>query len=172
MPSNINARRIPYGLAVIAGLCMLYACSLALAANSDMPELRPDILELRHGDERIDLPVETLREKADVTFRLHDPYRGEEVEIRGLRFRDVLETHFGTVPKSLRFVAWDDYDTTLSGWDDPNWILVTHENGEPLTLRQRGPVRLVERDYGNRDPLNLRNFNDWIWMIRRIEAVP
>ncbi|QJR00661.1 hypothetical protein HIR79_15040 [Halomonas sp. PGE1] len=94
------------------------------------------------------------------------------MEITGLVFRDLLLETFGEVPAQLRFTAWDDYDVTLGGWDDPNWILVTHHDGEPLTLRQRGPLRLVERDYGSRDPGNLRNFNDWIWMIREVEALP
>jgi len=31
-------------------------------------------------------------------------------------------------------------------------------------------VRLVEREYSGRDTENLREFNDWIWMIRSIEA--
>ncbi|MCE8038630.1 hypothetical protein HOP58_13115 [Halomonas sp. MCCC 1A11062] len=93
------------------------------------------------------------------------------MSIRGLVFRDLLVEHFGRVPPQLHFVAWDDYDVTLPDWDDPNWILVTHQDDEPISLRQRGPVRLVERDYGSRDPGNLRNFNDWVWMIRSIEAV-
>jgi len=29
---------------------------------------------------------------------------------------------------------------------------------------------LVEREYTGRDVENLRDFNDWIWMIRSIEA--
>ncbi|MBD3894528.1 hypothetical protein IEI94_01485 [Halomonas sp. ML-15] len=92
------------------------------------------------------------------------------MEVAGLVFRDLLEEQFGEVPEELTFTTWDDYQATLGGWDDPNWILVTHQAGEPLSLRERGPVRLVERDYGNRDTGNLRNFNDWIWMIRGIEA--
>ncbi|PMR73498.1 hypothetical protein C1H69_17125 [Billgrantia endophytica] len=93
------------------------------------------------------------------------------MKVRGLVFRDLLEHHFGRVPTELLFQAWDDYEVSLGGWDDANWILVTHQNGKPLSLRERGPIRLVERDYGDRDATNLRNFNDWVWMIRSIEAV-
>ncbi len=131
----------------------------------------PDYVLLRDGEREIPLVVDELRSAADVEFRFYDPYLAEEVEVRGLVFRDVLLEQLGRVPAQLHFLAWDDYDVTLGGWDDPNWILVTHQNGEPLSLQQRGPVRLVERDYGRRDPANLRNFNDWIWMIRSIEAV-
>nr|WP_228577374.1 hypothetical protein [Halomonas sp.] len=134
-------------------------------------QANPDTLQLRDGDRDITLSVEALRERADVEFRFYEPYLTEDTEMRGLVFRDLLIEHFGRVPPQLHFQAWDDYDVTLAGWDDPNWILVTHQNGEPISLRDRGPLRLVERDYGNRDPDNLRNFNDWVWMIRSIEAV-
>jgi len=44
--------------------------------------------------------------------------------------------------------------------------------GKPLTLRLHGPLRIIERDYGSRDPENLRNFNNWLWMLDRIEVLP
>ncbi|OAZ96321.1 hypothetical protein ADS46_02775 [Halomonas sp. G11] len=90
--------------------------------------------------------------------------------MQGMPFADFLARHFGRVPDKLRFTAWDGYEVTLGDWDDPNWYLVTIENGKPLSLRSRGPVRLVEREYGDRDVNSLREFNDWIWMIRSIEA--
>ncbi|MCE8026593.1 hypothetical protein HOP59_20905 [Halomonas sp. MCCC 1A11058] len=148
-------------LAVLLGALLL---SPAVQAN-------PDSLLLHDGEREIELSIESLRERADVEFHFFEPYLTEEVSIRGLVFRDLLVEHFGRVPSQLHFVAWDDYDVTLPDWDDPNWILVTHQDDEPISLRQRGPVRLVERDYGSRDPGNLRNFNDWVWMIRSIEAV-
>ncbi|WP_404297359.1 hypothetical protein [Halomonas sp.] len=131
----------------------------------------PDEVVFQRGEQQARVEVAALRERADVHFTFYDPYLADEVAIRGLVFRDLLDAQFGEVPEQLIFTAWDDYTVTLGGWDDPNWILVTHHNGEPLGLRERGPLRLVERDYGSRDTANLRNFNDWVWMIRGIEAV-
>lgn len=111
-----------------------------------------------------------LRALSDTTFTLYDPYHGRDVEMQGFAFQTFLVDQFGEVPPALHFVAWDDYEVTLEGWDDPNWYVITSEDGEPLTLRSRGPLRLVEREYGDRDVENLREFNDWIWMIRSIEA--
>ncbi|MFY0990177.1 hypothetical protein [Halomonas sp. C05BenzN] len=130
----------------------------------------PDVVVFRHGEQETRVEVEALRERADVHFTFFDPYMAEEVAITGLVFRDLLVEQFGAVPERLAFTAWDDYAVTLGGWDDPNWILVTHHDGDPIGLRERGPLRLVERDYGDRDRANLRNFNDWVWMIRGIEA--
>ncbi|MGM0702089.1 MAG: hypothetical protein ACQEUG_06750 [Pseudomonadota bacterium] len=132
----------------------------------------PDELILRQDGQETRLSISALRDQADESFTLYDPFEAEDVTMRGVAFRDFLVEHFGEVPEALAFEAWDEYRVTLEGWDDPDWVLVTHQNGEPLTLRDRGPLRLVERDYGDRDPENLRAFNDWIWMIRSIEAVP
>ncbi|MBB3330967.1 hypothetical protein BDK63_001842 [Halomonas campaniensis] len=157
LPAN-HVRRL-----LVSLVCLpLWPAGVALAS--------PDVVVFQQGEQESRVEVAALRERADVHFTFFDPYLAEEVDITGLVFRDLLVEQFGEVPARLAFTAWDDYEVTLGGWDDPNWILVTHHDGEPLGLRERGPVRLVERDYGNRDPANLRNFNDWVWMIRGIEA--
>lgn len=153
-------------------ICLAAWLAAGLLLAAPVAAASPDQIVLQHNGEEILLSVHELREQADVEFAFYDPYLAEEVEIRGLIFRDLLTAHLGGVPETLHFYAWDEYDVALGGWNDDNWILVTHQDGEPLSLRERGPVRLVERDYGDRDPGNLRNFNDWIWMIKRIEAVP
>lgn len=127
-------------------------------------------LRLIDGDMVKEVDVEQLRQSSNSHFQLFDPYQGENVAMQGMPFADFLDRHFGRIPSKLRFTAWDGYEVTLGGWEDPNWYLVTIENDKPLTLRSRGPVRLVEREYGDRDVNSLREFNDWIWMIRSIEA--
>ncbi|MCH4810358.1 hypothetical protein [Vreelandella neptunia] len=127
-------------------------------------------LNMINGDVTQKIALSDLRAISDTTFTLYDPYQGRDVEMQGVAFRSFLIDHFGAVPPALHFTAWDDYEVTLEGWDDPNWYLITLEDGDPLTIRTRGPARLVERDYGDRDVENLRDFNDWIWMIRSIEA--
>lgn len=127
-------------------------------------------LNLIDGETTEKIAISDLREQPNTTFTVYDPYQGRDVEMQGIPFREFLVEHFGSVPPQLHFTAWDDYEVTLGGWDNPVWYLVTVEDGEPLTLRSRGPVRLVEREYSGRDIENLREFNDWIWMIRSIEA--
>ncbi|WP_404377566.1 hypothetical protein [Vreelandella aquamarina] len=127
-------------------------------------------LSLINGESTYKIALSDLRDQSNTTFTVFDPYQGRDVEMSGMPFRDFLIEHFGEVPPTLHFTAWDDYEVSLGGWDDPTWYLVTFEDGEPLTLRSRGPIRLVEREYSGRDVDNLRDFNDWIWMIRSIEA--
>ncbi|WP_226341486.1 MULTISPECIES: hypothetical protein [unclassified Halomonas] len=127
-------------------------------------------LTIINGEKSQHLVLSDVKQQADNTVTLFDPYQGREVEVRGIEFRRFLVEQFGEVPPALHFTTWDDYNVTLGGWEDPNWLMVVEEDGEPLTLRSRGPLRLVERDIGTRDIAKLREFNDWIWMIRSIEA--
>ena len=135
------------------GLVVLLLVGVPLSASAQA-------LSLINGDSTQKVALGDLRDRADTSFTVFDPFQGRDVEMRGVSFRDFLIEHFGEVPPTLHF----------TGWDDPTWYLVTIEEGEPLTLRSRGPIRLVEREYTGRDVENLRDFNDWIWMIRSIEA--
>nr|WP_290951548.1 hypothetical protein [Halomonas sp.] len=147
-----------------------FAYLLILIVSFPLASAHARELTLINGDDTRHIATASLIPQADTTFTLFDPYQGREVEMRGFEFRDFLIEQFGDIPPALHFTAWDDYDVTLSGWDDPNWFMIVEEDGEPLTLRSRGPLRLVERDYGARDINSLREFNDWVWMIRSIEA--
>jgi hypothetical protein len=147
----------------LASILMVVGLALPAAASAQA-------LDMIDGDTTQKIALSDLREISDTTFTLYDPYQGREVEMQGVAFKTFLIDQFGEVPPALHFIAWDDYEVTLEGWDDPNWYLITAEDGDPLTIRTRGPLRLVERDYGDRDVENLREFNDWVWMIRSIEA--
>lgn len=130
-----------------------------------------EALVLVDGERRVTIPMAALQDSGDQRFSFHAPFRGAQVEVQGHRLADVLQQYLGRTPERLQLVASNDYTVQFEQWDPDNWILVTHENGEPLSVRNHGPLRLVERDYGERDPGNLRNFTDWIWMLNRIEVL-
>ncbi|WP_409526476.1 hypothetical protein [Nitrincola sp. MINF-07-Sa-05] len=128
-------------------------------------------ITLIQKEKTTDILVDTLREQADIEFELYEPFRRETVQVRGLMLHTLLSQYFDPYPTTIRLTAHDDYKSTLNDWDKANWVLITHENGRELGLRQQGPIRLLEKDYTGRDPENLRHFNDWVWMIKSIEAV-
>ncbi len=162
VPSRLSLR---FGRA-----CSKAAMVLILLLVGVSPAVQAQALSLINGESTQKVALGDLRDRADTAFTVFDPFQGRDVDMRGISFRDFLIEHFGEVPPTLHFTAWDDYEVSLGGWDDPSWYLVTIEDGEPLSLRSRGPIRLVEREYSGRDIENLRDFNDWIWMIRSIEA--
>lgn len=122
-------------------------------------------------DRKIQLPLDDLRQKADMELSLYDPFRGEELQIRGIMLDKLLKDYFGRLPDRLKLTAHDGYALVFDKWTRNNWVLVTHENGRPISLRQRGPLRLVELDIGEKNKKNLRDFNDWVWMLETIEAI-
>ncbi|NOI65502.1 hypothetical protein F0227_04625 [Vibrio sp. 99-8-1] len=91
--------------------------------------------------------------------------------VHGVFLESLIKQYLLINPQSIKLVAVDNYSVTMNNWQERHWLLVTKEDGKPITLRQHGPIRLIEVEYGDRDPANLRNFNDWIWMIKRIEVI-
>jgi hypothetical protein len=128
-------------------------------------------LTLIDNGTQIELSVESLRQAANTEFTLFSPFSQRDIQVKGILLEDLLQTHFSTVPKKIKLVAIDGYEVFLTGWQKDHWLIVTHEDGQPISIRQRGPLRIVERDYNNKNPKNLRDFNDWIWMLQQIEIV-
>lgn len=113
-----------------------------------------------------------LRDSADVETELYEPFRRDQITVRGIRLADFVRQHFDGTPSAIELQAHDGYTIEISDWQDRNWILMTHEDGRPLSLRTHGPVRLVQEDLRDRNPEILRDFIDWVWMIQQIEAKP
>ncbi|MHA7880107.1 MAG: hypothetical protein ACX931_09965 [Saccharospirillum sp.] len=127
---------------------------------------------LVQSDESRLLSLDDLRAQAGQAVSLYEPFRKDEISIRGVRLADFVREHFNGSPSAITLQAHDGYSIEITDWQDRNWILMTHENDRPLTLRTQGPVRLVQEDLRDRNPEILRDFIDWVWMIKRIEARP
>lgn len=131
-----------------------------------------DVLVLVDGEIRHEVSIDSIRQEADLEFTIFDPFRGREVKIRGSLLEKLLHRHLSRVPNAIKLIAHDDYALVFTDWRTSPWVVVTHEDGKPLSLRNQGPLRLVEQQYQGRDPKNLRDFNDWVWMLKAIEALP
>lgn len=154
---------------------MRFVQLLFLSLVSLLPSLAvasDDVLTLVDGTSRHQVSVDSLRQEADLEFSIFEPFRGRSVKIRGILLEQVLRKHLSLIPNKIKLIAYDDYDLVFTDWKANHWVIVTHEDDKPLSLRNQGPLRLVERQYQGRDPKNLRDFNDWIWMLKTIEALP
>lgn len=143
---------------------------LVLAPMLAWPMTHRDGITLVQGAEERVMNLEELHNQANVALVIYEPFRRDQISIQGIRLADFVEQHFEGTPGSIEFQAHDGYTVVISDWQDRNWILMTHENERPLTLRTHGPVRLVEEDLRDRDPEILRDFTDWVWMIQQITA--
>lgn len=145
---------------------------LLLIGSQAQGQSWPASIALEQDGQTTWISMEALREQADVNFRFHDPYLGREVDIRGFELSEWAREAFGGGVAALTLIAMDGFTVEFDELPDANWILVTHHDGAAIEVRDKGPLRLVERDYGSRDTENLRMFNDWIWMIERIKGAP
>lgn len=130
-----------------------------------------DGITLIQGTEQRVMNLEELHDQVNVALDIYEPFRRDQISIQGIRLADFVEQHFKGTPSSIELQAHDGYIVDITDWQDRNWILMTHENNRPLTLRTHGPVRLVEEDLRDRNPEILRDFTDWVWMIQQIRAV-
>ncbi|WED22170.1 hypothetical protein L3Q72_01750 [Vibrio sp. JC009] len=129
-------------------------------------------LVLIDRDTRVEVSIDELRSQADTEFTMFAPFRHREVRIKGILLEDLLSRYLSKVPERIRFTALDDYQITFDNWKKNQWVVVTHEDGKPLSVRQQGPLRVVEMDLNGKNVNNLREFNDWIWMLAKIEILP
>lgn len=128
-------------------------------------------LELIQGEQHILIPIAQLRRQAHQSFVVYDPFALQKIHIQGVDLKTFLTNYFDPLPQQLRIKAWDDYTVVLSDWQFKHWVLVTAQNDQYLTLRDRGPLRLVRVGLDLAPPVRLRDFKEWIWMIRQIQVV-
>ncbi len=133
---NAVPSRLPLRFGRACSKAAMVLVTLLLVGVS--PAVQAQALSLINGESTQKVALGDLRDRADTAFTVFDPFQGRDVDMRGISFRDFLIEHFGEVPPTLHFTAWDDYEVSLGGWDDPSWYLVTIEDGEPLSLRSRG----------------------------------
>lgn len=153
----------------IIGLWALLLLGFCLPLNAmTLPNQQ---LELVQGQRHILIPIAQLRREAHQSFSIYDPFALQQRHMEGINLKTLLTDYFDPLPQQLRIRAWDDYVVVLSDWQFKHWVLVTAQDDQYLTLRDRGPLRLVRTDLEIAPPLRLRDFKEWIWMIRQIQVV-
>lgn len=128
-------------------------------------------LTLLSKDKQVTLTSAQLAAQANYSHEMFAPFRRQTVLFEGFLLSEFLQHHLGVTAQSARFSAYDGYELTLTDIDQRKLMLVVKENGEELTVRNHGPVRLIETDLGGRNPKNISMFDDWVWMIKQIEVV-
>ncbi|HST64221.1 MAG TPA: molybdopterin-dependent oxidoreductase [Mycobacteriales bacterium] len=105
-----------------------------------------------------------------VRARLHDPWAKEEIEVRGIRLRDLLAVAGApATATSVHITALDDYQVDLGLADvrAGGVLLATAAgDGSAIAVEDGGPTRIVFLDGvpagGNAD--------HWIWSLKTIEV--
>ncbi|ANQ84858.1 hypothetical protein dqs_1820 [Azoarcus olearius] len=168
--------------AVLLACCCL-SCGVAFAAAGPVPEpvrlpaaAHPDASQtLRFasaGSVRelslADIEALGLHEVRTATF-----WPADDGVYQGVLLRDVLKAAGLGDALAVRVAALDGFSQLLPRADWMRWpvLLATRRDGKPMSVRNKGPFRIIyPRDMSPAldDPIyRLR----WVWLIRSIEAV-
>ena len=106
-----------------------------------------------------------------VEMRTATPWTRGEQAFSGVPLLRLLE-HVGARGELLRASALNDYTVEVPASDARNngAILVTRLDGQPMKVRDRGPVWLLYPFSGRPDLDNARIHERAIWQLRRIEV--
>jgi hypothetical protein len=119
------------------------------------------------------LDVATVERMGLVKYSVHDPWLDADHEFSGVLLSDMLDT-IGAAPGSTRmhFVAIDDYEVEILIADVRKWpiLLATRMDGQPMSIADKGPLRVVF-PYDQFPEIDRLAYKDlWIWSLESLDV--
>lgn len=166
-----------------ATLAAVAALAVALAAPSqvraaDMPPPQGEVMLSVGGDialtnagTELQLDMALLESLPQHEFATATIWTEGVVTFRGVLLRDLLAAA-GAEGTQLRLTALNDYQITMPvaevGEDGP--LLAYLMNGEPMSVREKGPVWVVYPYDANADYRTEQAYSRSVWQLARIEV--
>ncbi len=186
MSVRLKAGRLFACLALIGalGACQATATSAAYERVSEpvgavgAPIPAPDKPILRiSGDidttngQDLALDVEQIESLGLVRYTARDPWLERDIEFTGVLLTDLLAAAGADEgATTLHVTALDDYEVSISIADARRWpvMLATRADGDPMTIEDKGPTRIV---FPADPAIDLLSYKDlWIWQLKTIEV--
>ena len=103
---------------------------------------------------------------------MQTPWTDGEAVFDGPLLRNILE-HVGASGKTMHVVALNDYSAEVPIEDarELDTILALKMNGNPLSVRDKGPLFLIYPFDKNPELYNEKYFSRSVWQIQKIEIV-
>jgi hypothetical protein len=191
----VHVRSISSGLAPLAlVLVTLAACGSGVAAKAvyvdvatetihvgdPIPAPTGDVVLTVSGDiakanagSTVRLDLATVEQMGLVKYTVLDPWLDASHEFTGVLLSDFLDTiGVSAASAHLHFVAIDDYEVEISVADVRKWpvLLATKMDGQPMSIADKGPMRVVfpYDQYPEIDRLAYKDL--WIWSLESLEV--
>lgn len=116
-------------------------------------------------------PRELEHELSFVSFYVYNPWEKKSDHYEGVLL-DTFAKHFGGKDlNALRLIAIDDYEVRFEKdyFQRERILLVAKVNGEYISIKEKGPMRIIFVDYDKRKKEYELNLPQWMWMITKIE---
>ena len=158
-----------------AAYSRISAASVASAASIGAPKA-PVLtisgkISARNTPDGLALDVAGLETLGLVKYKVRDPWLEADLEFSGVLVTDLLTaTGAAADATSLQITALDDYQVDISIADAKRWpiMLATRTGGAPMTIEDKGPMRIVFPADPSIDALKTKDL--WIWQIKTIEV--
>ncbi len=104
-----------------------------------------------------------------VEIQTESPWTDGMATFQGVPIR-VLVDHLGAAGSEVRFVALDDYAVTIptSDFDAYEAILATRRDGEPMRIRDKGPIWVIYPWSDHPEIQNEEFYAKAIWQVFRM----
>jgi hypothetical protein len=169
-------------LAAIAGCRQQPAYELvstsSIASDSDLTPGGDVILTLfgaigrSQGGEPVRLDLATLERFGLVRYTIVEPWRRTEEAFSGVLISSLLDTlGVDEAAEVAVFVALDDYRIEIPIAELRKWpiMLATRSDGEPLTVADGGPSRIVYPLHAHPRAAAPELRSNWVWNVETIE---
>jgi hypothetical protein len=163
---------------IATALAIIWLAGPALADELPQPQ-GPVMLtitgELAHtngdGAARFDMAmIDALDQRTSLVVT---PWYEGQQEFSGPRLSDLMEA-VGATGSALRIVAVNDYSATMPWSDIDSFpvILAMRHNGQPMSVRDKGPLFVIYPFGEFPDLLNEVIFSRSVWQVVGIEVLP
>lgn len=145
---------------------------LAPAVQAQSAPTAPVVLTVSGGQAASkDFSMAALEALPQVEVRTTNPWSKVAVTYRGPLLRTVLDA-VGAKGKDVRAIALNDYRITLPVADarEHNVILATRADGQPLSVRDKGPLFVVYPFDAEPELKQALYYERSIWQLRRLQV--
>lgn len=102
-------------------------------------------------------------------IRTDTPWTDSTTSFEGVLVHDLI-ARVGAAGTNMRAIAWDDYTISipLSDFDTYGAILATRRNGDPMQVRDKGPIWIIYPWSDFPELQNEENYAKAIWQVREL----
>lgn len=106
-----------------------------------------------------------------IKVHLFNPWEKRKDTYEGILLNQAILSFSNQDTKTIEIKAIDDYLVTFEKnlWTKEKILLVNKVNGKFISIRQKGPMRIVFFDYDETNKEHKLNLSKWMWMIKSIE---
>jgi len=165
------------GYSIFAAIIVAIALTAATAASERYTPATPaphsEAFSLRLDGQEMTVTVSELEEAGLYQIRTTSPWETGDLTFQGVLLREFLSAAGLGDSEKITIRAIDNYTQTIPREDWTKWpvMLATRQNGELLTRRMQGPVRLIYPITDHPELDTEIHKTRWVWLIDSIEPM-